>query len=227
MLSYEVGLGQTNDPDAGKTIVSDEQAIHLLHRRQQTAPAEGSPAPISEVIAPDARRLPISELWQDGPVVLLFTSMTCDHMIRAREDTLRLYQRFGNTIDFAMIYIREAHPVESDEFVSEFVEIPVVSDPATDSYRRLQAGICQRFFEFPFPVFTDPVDDRTAVEWAGWPSRFYVVDGEGIVVFQGMLGPWGLKPTKDHELIIDPVPEWLAETGNVKSVEEFLEGFLE
>jgi hypothetical protein len=39
------------------------------------------------------------------------------------------------------------------------------------------------------------MDDRTAIEWSGWPERLFVVSKSGRVVYTGDMGPYGFNPS--------------------------------
>jgi hypothetical protein len=38
------------------------------------------------------------------------------------------------------------------------------------------------------------MDDAVNEAYAAWPTRLYLIDEQGTVVYQGGLGPWGFSP---------------------------------
>jgi hypothetical protein len=75
--------------------------------------------------------------------------------------------------------------------------------------------------KFNFPVVVDTMDDATAVDYAAWPERIFVVDEQGKVAYAGHQGPWGFWPSeRSIRKRINPRTGELA-TGD--TLEEFLE----
>jgi hypothetical protein len=69
-----------------------------------------------------------------------------------------------------------------------------ISDAKTIQERRDAAGDCERTLQYGVKTYVDDMDDRVNKAYAGWPTRLYLVDRDGIVVYTGGLGPFGFKP---------------------------------
>ncbi len=89
------------------------------------------------------------------------------------------------------MYLREAHP--SDGW--KMSDWSTIEDPKTQLQRALVASQCSKKLEFAFTTVVDTMDDKTAVAWAAWPERIFVIDKAGRVAYAGHQGPWGFWPT--------------------------------
>lgn len=102
-----------------------------------------------------------------------------------------MHKRFGRQAQFLLIYLREAHA--TDGWSKPNSEL---ADPRTQADRDLVAAQCCQELEFDFPALVDTMDDRTAVDWAAWPERIFVIGVDGRVAYRGEQGPWGFWPTE-------------------------------
>ena len=112
--------------------------------------------------------------------------------MRASVDVKKVHKRFGNRFQFLFIYLREAHPRDGWK-ISQWSKI---DDPKTFSGRSETAQTCTSATGFSFPTLVDTMDDQTAVTWAAWPERLFVIDTHGKVVYAGQQGPWGFWPSR-------------------------------
>ena len=121
-------------------------------------------------------------------------------------------------MEFLGVYVREAHP--SDGWSIEGWS--KIEDAKSFDERRDAAALCSRSTESGFPILVDTMDDRTAVEYAAWPERLFVIDKGGRVAYAGKQGPWGYYPVKRMQ----PFKGRMGKTFDLgPSLEEFLEGF--
>jgi hypothetical protein len=106
-----------------------------------------------------------------------------------------------------------------------------LNDPRTQADRDAVAGACGRELEFEFPVVVDTMDDQTAVDWAAWPERIFVVGVDGRVAYAGEQGPWGFWPTegvrKKSSRKIEGAEKVLGRKLSGESLEEFLSRLFE
>ena len=115
-----------------------------------------------------------------------------------------LYVQYRDHIQFLMIYIREAHPVDGWWLgggitgqlakITGFRAATDVYDPKTIEDRRAVAGRCENALQYGIPTYVDEMDDRVSKAYAALPTRLYLVGLDGQVVYAGGLGPWGFKP---------------------------------
>ena len=107
-----------------------------------------------------------------------------------------LWERYRDRVEFAVVYIREAHPEEGWVVTPNRDQGIRVSDPTTDDERREVAASCALRLEIRMPVVIDPVDDRIARAYGALPDRLYLIGRGGHVAFQGERGPFGFVPSE-------------------------------
>ncbi len=114
-------------------------------------------------------------------------------MAEAARWVTKLQEKYTNTVEFVLVYLREAHP--SDGW--NYSDWSLVKDPGNLIERKRIASRCQREFQFGFTAVVDSMDDHTAQRWSAWPERLFVVSREGRVVYTGDQGPFGFHPVAD------------------------------
>ncbi len=115
-----------------------------------------------------------------------------------------IYQAYHQQIQFIKVYIREAHPVDGWWFGKGFMNTLLrlsgskvsreIYDPATIEERRVSAGECADSLQYGIKTYVDKMDDQVNKNYAAWPTRLYLIDKNGFVVYSGGLGPFGFKP---------------------------------
>jgi len=74
-------------------------------------------------------------------------------------------------------------------------------DPTTIEERRTAAGDCVESLKFGVKTYVDEMDDQVNKDYAAWPTRLYLIDKNGIVVYAAGLGPFGFKPRELKQAI--------------------------
>ena len=105
-----------------------------------------------------------------------------------------LWERYGDRVDFAVVYIREAHPEDGWVVTPNRDEGVEWLDPKTDEERHEVATACALRLNIRMPVLIDSVDDKITSAYGALPDRLYLVGKSGHVAFQGERGPFGFKP---------------------------------
>lgn len=115
-----------------------------------------------------------------------------------------MYSEYNDDVQFLMIYIREAHPVDGwwfgDGLAMKLMKkfAPEVSmdaiDPKTITERREIARQCEEALEYDVRTYVDDMDDTVSKAYAAKPTRLYLVGKDGRVVYAGGQGPCGFKP---------------------------------
>jgi hypothetical protein len=108
-----------------------------------------------------------------------------------------LYAAYNDRVQFLMIYIREAHPVDGWDIGSS----NRIYDPQTLEARRRVAGSCEVALQYGIRTYVDEMDDGVMTAYAALPERLYLVGTDGRVRYAGGLGPWGFKPAELKEAI--------------------------
>lgn len=135
----------------------------------------------------------------------------------------KVHELYGDQVNFIFIYLREAHPKDG-------WAIPgwsVCHDAKTIEERMKTALECKKVAKFQFPIAVDDMKDTTAVAYAAWPERLYVVDTAGKIVYAGDQGPWGFFPAKGYKTYGSDNPRQVPPmVKNELSLEGFLEKYL-
>lgn len=100
-----------------------------------------------------------------------------------------LYAEYSDRVQFLMIYIREAHPVDGWHIGSHDIH-----DPTTIEERRAVAGQCEEAMQYGIRTYVDEMDDAVMTAYAAHPDRLYLVDVDGRVAYAGGRGPFGFDP---------------------------------
>lgn len=197
-------------PDSPMTLADALEAE--LYVRLST-PQLGVGDPAAEIALPsldsagllggDTVRL--SSLFGARPVALIFGSYTCPPFRRESRALEELRTRYGESIAFLMLYIREAHPEEGCVFQRNCEAGVVVHDPTSQEERASVAARARGELGLRTPILIDDVDDRVASTYGGWPVRLYVVGKDGRIAFQSVFGPFGfhaaeLEPAIERQL---------------------------
>ena len=120
-----------------------------------------------------------------------------------------MYERYGKTVQFVAVYIREAHPLDgvlperqSGTWLTGTPERRLfIEDPITPEERLALARRCEGEMRLGFPVVVDGLDDAVNTAYAAWPERLYLVDVDGTIVYQGGKGPMDFRP-EEFEAVV-------------------------
>ena len=101
-----------------------------------------------------------------------------------------MFETYKGRIEFIMVYIREAHPIDG----RMPMEFGLIEDPVTDAERHGVAKQCVAGMDLSIPAVVDKIDDAVNHAYAGWPERLFLVDAKGEINYAGGSGPFGFKP---------------------------------
>ena len=131
-----------------------------------------------------------------------------------------LYREYHDRVQFLVIYIREAHPVDGWWLGGGLLGLALklsrskaatdVYDPQTMESRKDVAARCEAALEYGIPTLVDNMADDVNKAYAAWPTRLYLVGMDGRVSYAGGLGPFGFKP-RELRAAIDGVQGRVAE----------------
>lgn len=117
-----------------------------------------------------------------------------------------LYGQYRDRVQFLVVYIREAHPVDgwwlgggiTGQLMKTvgFRAATDVYDPKTIEERRAVAGRCEVELQYDIRTYVDEMDDAVSKAYAAMPTRLYLVGLDGRVFYAGGLGPFGFKPVE-------------------------------
>lgn len=102
-----------------------------------------------------------------------------------------LFETYGDDVQFFVVYIREAHALDSRAPMAS-ASTPLVEDPLHLEERRAVAQTCMRAIELDeLPSLVDDVDDAVSKAYQAWPDRLVLIGRDGNVTYQSLPGPWG------------------------------------
>ena len=105
-----------------------------------------------------------------------------------------MHAKYGEQVDFRLVYVREAHPVEGGMPPWE-ADQPVVEDPVTFSERVALARRCTKELGLEaIPLLVDGMDDALCLAYEAWPDRLYLIGRDGKVAWKCGRGPFGFDP---------------------------------
>jgi hypothetical protein len=117
-----------------------------------------------------------------------------------------LYREYHERVQFLLIYIREAHPVDGwwlgGGIAGAVLKVAIpkmatdVYDPKTLEERRAVAGDCNDALQYGIRTYVDDMDDAVNKAYAAMPTRIYLVGMDGNVVYVGGTGAFDFKPAE-------------------------------
>lgn len=106
-----------------------------------------------------------------------------------------MWESYGDEVEFLVVYLREAHALDSPSPLGGEDDMPIVEDPITLAERRAVAQVCMtRLALEPIPAVVDELDDGVGQAYDAHPDRLYLVGRDGRVVYRGGPGPFGFLP---------------------------------
>ena len=169
------------------------------------APKVGETAPDFELRDTNGDNpIRLSSFLSNKPVALIFGSFTWPPYVEGTVNLQDLYKKYHDQVQFLIIYIREAHPVDGWWFGGGIMGLLLklrrskaatdVYDPKTLEERQVVANRCEIALKYDIPTYIDEMDDAVSKAYAAMPTRLYLIGLDGKVVYAGGLGPFGFKP---------------------------------
>jgi hypothetical protein len=106
----------------------------------------------------------------------------------------RLYREYGDRVQFFVVYIEEAHPIDAWQVSDNLKDDVLVATTTTADERYRVAGLCVTKLGIELPALVDEPDNRVERAYTAWPDRLYVIDRDGRIAFKSAAGPFGFKP---------------------------------
>ena len=113
-----------------------------------------------------------------------------------------MYQEFGDVAEFRMIYIREAHAIDSRR-PSRSAREKQISEHQDFGDRCKTAAMLIQDKELTLPCLIDTMDNETDKAYSAKPDRAFLVDTNGKLAVAGARGPRGFGPA------LDDIENWL------------------
>lgn len=174
----------------GHLHLSSAEAEQRAKVAKLAGPANDS-GPKLRSIAPDftltaahsSKQVRLSSYRNSRPAVLVFGSYTCPNFRDAAPALDRLYAKYGANAAFLLVYIREAHGStgwQSTRNERDRIDMPDAADIAG---KQQHAAFCTRKLNMKFPAVVDGMDGNVERAYSAWPSRAFVLDKEGRILY--------------------------------------------
>ncbi|MCI0341565.1 MAG: hypothetical protein L0216_10535 [Planctomycetales bacterium] len=108
-----------------------------------------------------------------------------------------MHGEFKDRAEFLMVYVREAHPSDSN-WADPMLKL---ADPKSHEARRGVARQCSSALKLEMPTVVDTMEDTVSLAYNGWPERIYVVRPDGVIHYRGGLGPFGFNPREARDAL--------------------------
>lgn len=105
-------------------------------------------------------------------LLLVLGSRSCPATISSIPDIKKLYAQYQNEIEFAYLYVREAHPGEC------------IPQSHTLQDKTAQACALQAEHDIPWKIAVDTLDGEVHHRLATRPNAAYLIDDKGTVIFR-------------------------------------------
>jgi Iodothyronine deiodinase len=115
----------------------------------------------------------------------------------------KMYQDYKDIAEFRLVYIKEAHALDSTWPVGYAKEMGI-KQHTTYSERCSVATKLLSDKNLNIPTLADDMNDTANNAYKGWPDRIFLVRKDGKLAVAGKRGPWGFKPS------LDAANTWLA-----------------
>lgn len=112
-----------------------------------------------------------------------------------------IYARYRDAVTFYVVYIREAHPTDGWQSLSNLLEDILIAQPQTFEDRVEAAHACTLGMDISIPTLIDDMSNEVNEAYAAHPDRLYLIDQAGTIVYQGGPGPFGFKSDEFEEAI--------------------------
>jgi type I thyroxine 5'-deiodinase len=106
----------------------------------------------------------------------------------------RLYHEYRDRVEFYVVYIEEAHPIDAWQLSDNVKDDVLVATTKTADERYKVAGLCVTKLGIELPALIDEPDNRVERAYTAWPDRLYVIDQNGLIAHKSAAGPFGFKP---------------------------------
>ena len=107
-----------------------------------------------------------------------------------------MYDRYGEEVEFLMVYIREAHPTDGRPSRATEVQGILFTQPdSLDERAEICLEMCEKL-DISIPAVLDSMNDTTGRAYNAAPDRLYLVGRDGRIAYQGDRGPRGFDPSE-------------------------------
>ncbi len=183
------------DREIAWQVVSDRQS-----------PKVGDLAPDFRLPSVDGELVSLSQFFGEKPTVLFFGANSCPAFSEGSVALNRLQRQYGERVNFVGVYVREPHPV--DEWwltpsrllralhnISKSRAAVDISQPQHQQQRDTVARRAKNtLLNAEMTLLIDGMDNAVNERWTGQPTRIYLLDSQGRVIYNPGMGPYAFNP---------------------------------
>jgi tetratricopeptide (TPR) repeat protein len=183
LAEADQGLGLASSAEAERKL-----AAKLAPRKDAAGLASGSQAPDFALLPANGEtRVRLSSFRGKKPAVVVFGSYTCPKF-RSQVDALNaLHAHYRDRAGFLLVYIREAHGASSWQSTANTRAGVALPNASNLDQKRSYASMCVSKLKIHYPAVVDGMDHAVEKQWSAFPSRVYVLDKAGRVIFNSVL----------------------------------------
>ena len=100
-----------------------------------------------------------------------------------------IYRRYGDDVEFFVVYVQEAHPTDGWQVESNLDEGVLYRQHQSYAERESVAQSCSIDLHIGLPVIIEEMDNAIGEAYGAAPERLYLVDIDGRVAYHGGAGP--------------------------------------
>jgi thiol-disulfide isomerase/thioredoxin len=134
----------------------------------------GDPLPAFEWVTTGGNRLVNNDVFRNKPVLLIFGSMTCPMTASAAPSVQKLFEKFGDRVDFIMLNVREAHPGEH------------FPQPETMEQKLEHARALKELYDIHWTVAADGIDGDLHRALDPKPNSAFLISSDGVILFRSL-----------------------------------------
>lgn len=121
-----------------------------------------------------------------------------------------MFQKYRDIAEFRIVYIREAHAVDSNRPSPPARDKNIFEHEDFDD-RCKTAEMLIADNELTIPCLIDSMDNKVDAAYSAKPDRAFLVDGNGKLAVAGARGPRGFAPA------LDDIEKWLSKFRKTKN----------
>jgi hypothetical protein len=102
-----------------------------------------------------------------------------------------IYEAYKDHVNFYLVYIWEAHPIDGWHVFSNLNDDVLHANPKNSNERAELAGVCMLNLGFTIPILLDNMQNEVDNKYVDLPERLYVLNKDGEVYYRGIMGSPG------------------------------------
>ncbi len=186
----------------GADAARERDKARLLASAADPGPKLYQNAPSFELTAVATHeRISLQRFRGKSPIVLVFGSYSCPNFRDAAPALISMYRRYAARVPFLLVYIREAHAGEDWQSTRNTRDNVALPPAATFGEKHDHATMCSRKLHLPFPAAVDGMDGAVEQAYNAWPSRAFVIDDNGRVIYSTRLTELDFRPAEMEHVL--------------------------